>query len=386
LATFFRGRAVTTEVKHLLWISGGDLDENCPIPKFVLTYIENLPECYLFQGFGSLGQGLLYLCEYGFEHPLDIEALLEQVAAKEDAGLYVAFAEDRRNNLLVRPVPDFQSESSLLQYAPGFSARKYDFVPATELELENLSINIRLVDIEPDFNEPVVALFLEKLEISWLKQLLYHLPAALFEKVEWMGNQDYLFLMFSDTESSAFFPFGQAFKRVTANLMIPADQEILPHLNDQQLDDIFSVDGQHYHFLTHAWHRSVPCSATLRLQQLLAVESAIEVEFRADINPLEFSWEAAGVMSDISPLSETAATTASPHTKLVIPDAVQFEMDLTNGQDISGSPDVIEEKLNEYGTLLNRQGDYLGAATCFSLARESLKAADCYAAAARELE
>jgi hypothetical protein len=105
LATFFRGRAVTTEVKHLLWISGGDLDENCPIPKFVLTYIENLPECYLFQGFGSLGQGLLYLCEYGFEHPLDIEALLEQVAAKEDAGLYVAFAEDRRNNLLVRPVP-----------------------------------------------------------------------------------------------------------------------------------------------------------------------------------------------------------------------------------------------------------------------------------------
>ncbi|MCK5680200.1 hypothetical protein KAI46_05245, partial [bacterium] len=187
-----------TEAEYLLLISGRDLDGNRPIPKFVLAYIENLPYCHLFHGLGSLNRGILYLCEYGFEHPFAIGTLIEQAIGVGETGLYIAFAEDRHHNLLVRPVPDFQPESSLLQYAPGFGARKYDFVPATESELESLSINLRLVDIEPDFSEPVAALFLEKLEILWLKQLLYHLPAALFEKVEWVGNRDYLFLIFGD--------------------------------------------------------------------------------------------------------------------------------------------------------------------------------------------
>ena len=42
------------EVKYLLLLSNSDRDGTLePIPEFILAYINNLPYCHLFQGFGE---------------------------------------------------------------------------------------------------------------------------------------------------------------------------------------------------------------------------------------------------------------------------------------------------------------------------------------------
>ena len=368
------------EAGYLLLITCRDRHSNSLIPDFVLAYIDNLPSCHVFQGFGEWRKGVIFLCEYGFNHPFDLDEL---VAKTSETGLYLSFGRKRSSNLIIRPLPELRADNSILEYSADFPLKYYDYVPGDEPE--SLQIDLRLIDIEPDVSASAAAIFLEKSEILWLKELLYHLPARLFEKIEWIGNQDYLFLFFTDAESISFFPFGRGFRRVTENLFIPSDQEIIPRLEEKQLDEIFCIESEHYVFVTREWRRNLPKVGAAPLQQLLTIDNDIKVEFRPDLNPLEFVWEEPALEDEAEVLIPPPELPESIGEKPAIPVAAQFEPVTTGGRKNGEDPVTIEKKLKEYATLLRRQGDFLGAATCFSLADESLAAADCYAEAARKL-
>ncbi len=351
------------------------------IPGFILAYIKALPSCYVFQGFAAPEKNLLFLCEYGFDHPLEI---VELMTATTETGLFLSFGDERGRNLIVKPVPEMQSSASILQYDVDFPLPQYDFVATTAPG--KLSIPLRFIDIVPDAGKPAAALLLERAEIVWLKGLLYRLPASLFEKIEWIGNQEYLFLFFSETAAISFIPFGQAFRQVSDNFFIPANKEIVPRLDSRQLDNIFAIDSQDYTFVSGSRRWNLPITARAPLSRLLTVDHEIKVEFNPDLNPVEFVWEPPELIDDNHyPVPEPVNGTED---KPIIPESVRFaEAALTTTPETeSDNSQIIVENLNKYAALLRSQGDLLGAAICFSLAHDNLNAADCYAAAARELK
>jgi len=365
--------------KYLVWLSCGDKSPG-PIPDFILAYIKNLPFCYLFQGFSSLGKKSLFLCEYGFKHPF---ALVDLAAATAETGLYIKFAGERADNSIIRPVPEFLPESSVLQYEVGFPLQQFDYV--AQVKPEKLLLPLRFINYSPGSSDFAPVLFLEGREIVWLKEMLYRLPGPLFTKIAWAGSQESLFLFFNDSAGISFFPFGQPFSEIASNLFIPADEKIVPQLEPELLLELFQVESDYFSFVTGSWRRDLPVSAKAPLRQLLTFASDIKVEFKPDSNLDGFLWE--------DPLVETVRDISLQPVKLPeSPDddlpAIPVSEQLASGTGVRTSGEgensavFIRQTLKDYGVILRQQGDYLGAATCFSLAQESSAAADCYAAAA----
>jgi len=366
--------------KYLLWLGCGEKLLG-PIPGFILNYIKNFPFCHLFQGFAGPEKKSLFLCEYGFKHPFDLDEL---VAATAAAGLYISFAGKRSDNSVIRPVPEFFTESSVLQYEVDSPLRQFDFDARTEPG--KLSLPLKFIDCKPGLNKPASVLFLEGKEISWLKEMLYRLPGPLFTKIEWAGNHGTLFLFPEDSAGSSFFPFGQPFREIAPNLFIPADKKIVPHLEPELLAEIFQVESDNYSFITGAWRRDFPVSTKVPLQQLLTVASNVDVEFESDSDLNGFLWDDTAVETagDIS--FQALNLPGSQTDRAVIPVSEQLAHGgVRTPVKVEDRTAFIEQTLKGYGTLLRQQGDYLGAATCFSLAKERLAAADCYAAAASAL-
>ncbi len=368
--------------KYLIRLNCGEKSSE-PIPNFILSYIKNLPFSHLFQGFAGPEKKSLFLCEYGFKHPFDLAELVAEIAA---AGLYISFAEERSCNSVIRPVPEFFPESSVLQYEVDFPLQQFDFM--AQVKPEKLMLSLKFVDCNANLSSFAPVLFLEGREILWLKEMLYRLPGPLFTKVEWVGNQESLFLFFNDSVGSSFFPFGQPFWEITPNIFIPADKDIVPHLEPEQLQELFQVESDHYVFITNAWRRDLPVSVKAPLQELLMLAGNVKIEFKSNSDLDGFLWEdfAVEMAEDISrPAVEPSGITGNMP---VIPVSEQ----LTNGGGVKtlgeggdNNTAFINNSLNEYGVFLRQQGDFLGAATCFSLAKENLAAADCYAEAALAL-
>jgi hypothetical protein len=373
------------ESKYLLLITlkdftGKKSTRQKSIPDFVLAYMQNLPGCQVFQGFGGLEKGVFYLCEYGFFHPLDLP---EMVANTVEKGLFVGFGQDRSKNFMINSLPDFQADNSLIEYATDFLPQKFDYVPVAEIE--KLQVNLRFVDLEPDLRAPAAVLFLEKEEILWLKEMLYKLPGALFAEIEWIGNRDYLFLFFNDSVAIPFFPFGQPFRQIAAHIFIPADKDMVPHLQPDQLAEIFAAANESYTFITDIWRRDLPQAAKVPLQQLLTITCDIDIEFKPDSDMDGFVWEDAGVAVATTPGAPAIEVSEKSGENPVIPIVEQFAQNGLKPHEYDNNIAFIKQSLNEYGILLRRQGDLVGAATCFSLAEENQAAADCYAEAARSL-
>jgi len=365
----------------LIFLAGGKgLHSSGSIPGYILSYIKDLPSCHVFQGFAAPKEDLLFLCEYGYAHPL---SLAELVAAATETGLYLSFGKERDRNLLVKPVPEMLSAATIVQYEVDFPLPQYDFVPTAAPG--GLSLPLRFVDVAPDAGAPAAVLHLAAAEISWLKELLYRLPSLLFAKIEWIGNRENLFLFFSDPAAISFIPFGQAYKQVADNLFVPADKEIMPRLEPQLLTEIFAGDSQYYTFVNGSRRWDLPVIVRTPLSRLLTTDHDVRVEFRPDLDPVEFAWEHPGLVDEsCQQLPEADGSVAeSP----AIPARARLEeVAVVTSETGSGNSQLINENLNEYAALLRRQGDLLGAATLFSLGRDNLNAADCYAEAARELE
>jgi hypothetical protein len=366
--------------KYLLALNGGQ-GSLAPIPGFILDYIGNLPFCHLFQGFANAKEDCLFLCEYGFQHPLTMVELVTETTA---TGLYLSFAGERSENSIIKPVPEFYSESSVLQYEVDFPVQQFDMV--AELEPEKLALPLRFVDYKPGLSDLIPALFFEKREILWLQEMLYKLPGPLFAEIEWLGNRDCLFLFFNNSAGSSFFPFGQPFREIAPNIFIPADRDIVPHLEPEQLQELFQVESDDCVFITGDWRRDLPASNKAPLQQLLTVASDVKIEFQSDPDLNEFVWKE----SAVDTVKDILLQSANPHENEslsdmpAIPAAAQFASGVLGAEDENNSA-VIEKSLNGYGNILRQQGDFLGAATCFSLAQNNLAAADCYVEAALAL-
>jgi|GEM_PF-4032750 len=350
------------------------------IPGFILAYIKNLPFCHLFQGFAGPEKKSLFLCEYGFKHPFDLAELVTKKAA---AGLYVSFATERSDNSVIRPVPEFLPESSVLQYEVDFTLQQFDFM--AQVEPEKLSLPLRFVDYKSGLRDFAQVLFLEGKEIVWLKEMLYRLPGPLFGKIEWVGNQESLFLFLNDSIGSSFFPFGQPFREIAPSLFIQADKDIVPHLEPEPLQELFQVESDHYAFITGAWRRDLPISIKASLLQLLTVVSDVEIEFKPDLDLDGFLWESSDVVATRDISAQVVDSSESSGLRPAIPFVKQYDENVMESEGSEDCFSLVKKSLKGYGGLLRQQGDFLGAATCFSLAEEPLDAADCYAEAARTL-
>ncbi len=369
-------------VESCLLLLSADKSGSEPIPGFVLEYIKNLPFCRLFQGFVAPEKKLLFLCEYGFRHPLPLAELVAETSA---TGLYISFAEGPAANLIIRPLPRLRPASSILQYEVDFPVPRYELaVPPSNPG--KISIPLKLVDCRPDSADSSPVVFLEKKEISWLKKMLYRLPGPLFAGIELLGNQDFLFLFFADAVRSEFLPFGQRFRRIAPHIFIPADQDLLPHLETELLTELFQVKEGHYVFLSKTWRRDLPVACKTPLCQLLTVDNDVTIEFYSepDLNGFVGGGDSVFAEGENVSVSELPPVDNSG-VRPAIPVAEQLAETMIKAEECGDSFGLIKKSLNAYAHLLKRQGDFLGAATCFSLAEASLAAADCYAEAARAL-
>jgi len=373
--------SLENEREYYLVFLEGKGQNSGSIPDFILAYIRDLPACNVFQGFAAPKKDLLFLCEYGYAHPFTITNI---ITATTEIGLYLSFGDEWGKNLIIRPLPEMQNAAAVMQYEADFPLPQYDFVPAPVLG--NLSLPLRFVDVAPDAGVPAAVLHLAASEISWLKELLYRLPSALFAEIEWIGNRKDLFLFISDPAAISFIPFGRAYKQVADNLFISIDKEILPRLEPQLLEEIFSVNSQYYTFVSGSKRWDLPAVARRRsLSQLLTTDHDVRVEFRPDLDPVEFVWENPGLVDE--PYQLLPEPDSDVADRPAIPARARFEeATVTIPEAESDNSKIINENLSEYAALLHRQGDLLGAATLFSLGRDNLNAADCYAEAARELE
>ncbi len=370
--------------KYLLCLSCKDksLELAESIPDFILTYIKNLPFCHLFQGFSGPGKESLFFCEYGFKYTL---ALAELVAETTAAGLYISFAGECSGNTIIRPVPEFLPESSVLQYEVDFPLQQFDQI--VQAGPEKLLLPLKLIDCKTSFSGFAPVLFLEGKEIVWLREILYRLPGPLFTEIEWAGTKEYLFLFFNDSAGSTFFPFGQSFRKIAPNLFIPADKDIVPHLEPELLHKIFQVENDGYSFITDSGRRDLPLSIKAPLSQLLTAVSELEIEFKSDSDLDGFLWEDPAVELEEDILLPAVEPSGMPGDSPVIPafDQLASSGSVRTSGEGENYTAFIEQTFNDHGVLLRQQGDFLGAATCFSLAKKNLAAADCYAEAALAL-
>ena len=363
--------------KYLILLSSGKQDREL-IPGFVLSYIKDLPFCHVFKGFANPEESAIFLCEYGFNHPLEIAELVTKTT---ETGLYISFAGSCFENSIIRPVPELRPVSSTIQYEVALPLREFNFIP--EIQTKTFSLPLRFVDFKAGLNESAQVLFLENREILWFKEMLYRLPGPLFAEIEWIGSRDSLFLFFNDSDRISFFPFGQPFRKITPNIFIPIDKDIVPHLEPEHLADLFQVESEYYAFVTDTWRRDLSVSVKAPLHKLLTISGDIKIEFKSDSDLNGFAWEDPGVITVKNVLTPAVEPSSSHGDIPAIPVAGQIAKNVIRTEEIRDESAVIKKSLKGYGVLLRRQGDLLGAATCFALAEENMAAADCYAEAAR---
>lgn len=213
-------------------------------------------------------------------------------------------------------------------------------------------------------------------EITWLRRLCRRLPAKLFERIKAAGNQEIMFLLLPPGEGARFFPFSLRLKKMGERIFLPRDRAFSPALDPRLIEEKLELNAGQLCFISDNWRYDIeagafsPLSSGLLTRELPAVEIiAAPLEGLEEVPQIQ----AAAVPEDL-PSPPASAETGGPSTTHQI-----------RSPDPRQEPVEPKEILQEFAARLSREQDYLGAATCFSLAGDPRRAAECYRLAALNL-
>ncbi|MCD6533747.1 MAG: hypothetical protein J7L25_06690 [Deltaproteobacteria bacterium] len=370
---------------------------NKTVPRFILSYLQNLPHCRLFYRLCSVTgtnpdevkENTGVLVEYGFQHPLMTPEIVNHLEAET---LYLIFADSQRPTLIINPAPILKNDCDLSKPISLIKKTDYSLDPAAlSAQASLLQINLRLID-DPYTPETTQALHFTSKELEWLEIILQHLPGPLLAHLRWIGDREHGILLLPEDETPALFPFAEPLKRVKKNLFLPLRQSLRPQLTNPQLDNALALIPEKLTFFTKQLRFDIAEKDFQPLTQMIiaAPTDSAPLRFSDRDEPFEFVWpnrvnlqnsdEAAAKELTKAPAADAANEQAA---QLTISKNVESSDHSPTPTNTATTPTKI---LQEYALRLRRKNDFIGAATCFSLAEEPRLAAECYRLAALALE
>ncbi len=374
--------------KRLLFISQNLEDRKKTLPRFVLAYLEELPRCQLFYQYspasttkpGNGGNNCGFWVEYGFQHPLPATEIADHLQAKN---LYFVFGNQQNPALIIDPVPILKNDCDFSKPQALIKKNQYSFTTADISDAALLQIRLRLVD-DVQTNVAPQALHLEGKELRWLEKISRHLPGPLLSRLRWAGNREHTIILLPEEDNLSLFPFAEPLIKIKANLFVPLKQKLSPQLTGVQLEEALALAPEKLTFLTRKWRFDIAAKDFKPLDKMILTTPTenITLEFSAPDKPFDFSWF--NKVEREIPTSQP--TEASNHTPAPLTISKSNKNEPQPSSNLNNPTDTPTEILKTYALKLHRQNDFLGAATCFSLAEEPLPAAECYRLAALALE
>ncbi len=376
-----------------------DLEESKKtLPRFVLSYLQELPRCELFYqpsppagtNRETTNESAKLLVEYGFKHPLPATEIAQHLPTKS---LYFMFGDQQRPALVIDPAPPLKDDCDLSKPESCIEKLEGSLEPTTtSTQPPLLQLKLRLID-DPQAREPTRALYLESKELNWLETLWQRLPGPLLAGLRWAGDQTHGILLLPEDEELSLFPFAEPLKKVKSNLFVPLKQKLSLQLTDTQLESTLALAPEKLTFLTRQWRFDIAEKRFQPLNKMITASTATSTTLKfSDLEePFDFVWqnhdnviEADEIIEKDSLKSQATETADRKPSPLTITKSQKNTNQAQIAQDSKSTTPT--EILKKYALLLRRQNDFLGAATCFSLAEEPLPAAECYRLAALSLE
>lgn len=368
---------------------GSDLEENRKtLPRFVISYLQELPHCQLFYRLCPVIEtnqkdtngDAIFMVEYGFQHPLSASEITNHL---QDKTFYFIFSNRQHPALIIDPAPTLKNDCDLSKPISSIEKPQYSLDPTMASVLPPLlQIKLRLID-DPHTLAPIQALYFTKQGLQWLETLLQHLPGPLLAHLRWAGDRKHGILLLPENKTLSLFPFAMPLKRIKTNLFIPLGQSLRPQLTNQQLDTTLDLAHEKLTFLTQELRFDIAENDFSPLDKTIIAAAPVSttLEFSNPDEPFDFIWQNFN-------MQESDNLSVAVPDKNAAPLTITSKKDNNNQNQISPGRDsnTPTEILKEYALLLRRQNDFLGAATCFSLAEKPLLAAECYRLAALTLE
>ena len=384
--------------KRLIFF-GPDLEENKKtLPRFVLSYLHELPLCRLFYRLCSMTdtnqknakESAGFLVEYGFQHPLPASEVGNNLQAET---LYLIFGDRQRPALIIDPAPALKNDCDLSKPVSGIEKPPISF-DSDETAAQTLLLQVKLCLIDnPHAPAPAQALYFASQKLKWLETLLQYLPGPLLAGLRWAGDREHGILLLPEDEAISLFPFAEPLKKVKNNLFLPLGQSLRPKLTDPQLDSTLVLVPEKLTFLTRNLRFDIAKKDFRPLDKMITASTAVSttLKFSDPDVPFDFVWQHRDLSEEdkqSAAVPDKAADKADKKIDRPAPLTISRREDTSGQHPISPSKQAKApiETLKEYALLLRRQNDFLGAATCFSLAEEPLAAAECYRLAALTLE
>ena len=369
------------------------------LPRFVLTYLQDLPRCRLFYQLSpatdsndeTTKENRGFLVEYGFQHPLPATEIDHHFRAKI---LYFTFGDRQHPALVIDPAPFLSNDCDLSkpESCIGLSHRSLDST-ATSAQLPFLRLELHLTS-DPHALEPTRALYLEGKEIKWFAALWQRLPGPLLARLRWAGDREHGILLLPEDEDISLFPFAEPLKKVKNNLFLPLKQRLSPQLTSPQLENTLALVPEKLTFFTSQWRFDIAKEHFQALDKAIiaSMPTSTTLKFSNPDEAFDFVWQNRNeVCKGCEPSSRESTksrTEETPEEQKPSPLTITKSKESPDRDRISQgkNSNTPTEILKEYALLLRRQNDFIGAATCFSLAEEPLPAAECYRLAALSLE
>ncbi|MEA3333678.1 MAG: hypothetical protein U9Q58_08785 [Pseudomonadota bacterium] len=365
---------------------GPNLEESKKtLPRFVLSYLQELPHCRLFYKLCSVtdpnqkktDESAGFLVEYSFQHPLPAPEISNHLQPET---LYFIFGDRQRPALIIDPTPTLKNDCDLSKPVARIEKPQRSLDSAAgSTQPSLLQIELRLTD-DPHTPAPTQALHFAGKELKWLETILQHLPGPLLAHLRWAGDHEHGILLLPEDETISLFPFAEPLKKVKNNLFLPLGQSLRPQLTNPQLDSALALIPEKLTFLTRNLRLDIAEKDFQPLDKIIFASTTVSttLKFSDPDVPFDFVWQ----HRDLS--EENKKSVAVPDKKAEVPAALTITK--REDSDIQNQAKPPTEILQEYALRLRRQNDFLGAATCFSLAKEPLPAAECYRLAALNLE
>ncbi len=383
------------EGQKRLILFGPDFEENKKtLPRFVLSYLQKLPHCRLFYRLCSKSDtnqknpkdSAGFLVEYGFQHPLSASEISNNLQAET---LYLIFGDRQRPALIIEPAPALKNDCDLSKPVSGIEKPQIPFdSDETAAQPLRLQVKLRLI-VDQKAPAPTQALYFASQELKWLETLLQHLPGPLLAHLRWAGDREHGILLLPEDETISLFPFAEPLKKVKNNLFLPLGQSLRPQLTDPQLDSTLALMPEKLTFLTRNLRFDIAKKDFRPLDKMITASIALSttLKFSDPDVPFDFVWQHRDLSEeDNQSVAVTDKKTETPDKPTPLTITRREENNKQNRISPSKQANAPTETLKEYALLLRRQNDFLGAATCFSLAEEPLPAAECYRLAALTLE
>ncbi|MEA1922472.1 MAG: hypothetical protein U9N63_07440 [Pseudomonadota bacterium] len=380
--------------KRLIFF-GPDLEENKKtLPRFVLSYLQELPHCRLFYRLCSVTdtnhknpkESAGFLVEYGFQHPLPASEISNNLQAET---LYITFGDRQRPALIIDPAPALKNDCDLSKPVSGIEKPPISF-DSDETAAQTLRLQVKLCLIDnPHAPAPAQALYFASQELKWLETLLQHLPGPLLAGLRWAGDREHGILLLPEDETTSLFPFAEPLKKVKNNLFLPLGQSLRPQLTDPQLDNALALVPEKLTFLTQNLRFDIAKKDFRPLDKMITASIALSttLKFSDPDVPFDFVWQNRDLSKkDKQSVAVSDKNSDTPDKTAPLTITRREDHNKQNRTSPSKQANAPTETLKKYALLLRRQNDFLGAATCFSLAEEPLPAAECYRLAALTLE